>query len=79
MYGTPTISVSWKDLRFLTGYPDGGFRPNNKITRAEFAVIISKFAAIENSKEGNFKDVNADHWAKKYADNAVSHGWMEIS
>ena len=63
-------------FKILTGYPDGGFRPNNKITRAEFAVIISKFATVEHSKEGNFKDVNAGHWAKEYIDNAVSHGWM---
>ena len=63
-------------FKILSGYPDGSFRPNNKITRAEFAVVISKFAAMEQTKEGKFKDVPANHWAKGYIDNAVSHGWM---
>lgn len=61
--------------RILTGYPDGTFRPNNRITRAEFATIISKFAEL---KDGNasFSDIKSNHWAKSYIDNAVAQGWM---
>lgn len=63
-------------FNILTGYPDGSFRPNNHITRAEFAVIISKFAQLKTDTPSKFKDVNDSHWAKKYVDNAVAQGWM---
>ena len=59
----------------LTGYPDGTFKPNNKITRAEFAVIVSKFFETKTT-DMNFKDVKADHWAKKYVDSLVANNMM---
>ena len=61
--------------KILTGYPNGTFRPNNRITRAEFATIISKFAELKGGN-ASFNDVRTNHWAKSYIDNAVAHGWM---
>ena len=36
-------------LDWITGYPDGSFRPNQEATRAEFASFISR--AVNNDKE----------------------------
>jgi len=53
---------------------NGFFRPDDNITRAEMAALISRYT---NLKEGNaiFKDIEG-HWAEKYIKAAVSDGWM---
>ena len=32
--------LRWMDEDVIHGYPDGTFRPNDKITRAEFATVL---------------------------------------
>ncbi|MBV6626347.1 MAG: S-layer homology domain-containing protein [Rivularia sp. (in: Bacteria)] len=51
--------------RILNGYPDGSFRPNHSVTRAEFAAIItSTFHQIPQKREYiPFIDVPTSHWA----------------
>ena len=42
--GWATDAVGWMYANnILNGYPDGSFRPNNDITRAEFAKMLSMF------------------------------------
>lgn len=52
------------DRGLLNGYADGSYRPQEKITRAEFCVIASALAK-DNSKAGgqSFRDVPDGHWA----------------
>ena len=49
----------------LNGYPDGRFRPNNSVTRAEFAAIVTAtFSRVTKKREYEpFKDVPANYWA----------------
>jgi hypothetical protein len=54
----------------ITGYPDGTFKPNKPITRAEMVAIIIKSLGINDNKvmidlanHYTFKDVPANHWA----------------
>jgi hypothetical protein len=51
--------------RILNGYPDGSFRPNHSVTRAEFAAIItSTFHQIPIRREYiPFVDVPTNYWA----------------
>lgn len=50
----------------LSGYNDGTFKPDSKITRAEFSTILVKTLGIENNGENiQFNDVD-DHWAKDF-------------
>ena len=46
----------------ISGYPNGTFKPNESITRAEFAQMISAFVKNGYPGTGNFKDVKG-HWA----------------
>ena len=60
---------------WLGGYPDGTFRPNNTITRAEVAAILnrmqdrcadSEYLGAHSAELTQFRDVSSSHWA--YAD-----------
>ena len=62
------------NMKILNGYKDGTFRPNQPITRAEMATIISAFANLtENTK--TFTDIEG-HWAQKYIELAAGNGWI---
>ena len=58
----------------VDGYPDGTFRPDAPITRAEMAKIISLFAKLDKS-ESRFSDI-AGHWAEAYIRLAADNGWI---
>ncbi len=51
----------------IEGYPDGEFKPARKLTRAEFAALICRYAGIDYRGEENiFPDLADDHWAHDY-------------
>ena len=65
----PSNYTYYKEVEYLTknnivtGYSDGTFKPNNKLTRAHAAVIISRALGLNTStvKNPSFKDVPANH------------------
>ena len=61
----------------LTGYPDGTFKPNQSITRAEFAAVAARFLSDEYTGEnvGDFSDTKG-HWAAKEIRRAAEAGWV---
>jgi hypothetical protein len=64
--------------KLVTGYPDGTFRPNATITRAEFAVLmLNAFPDAPQKRPGTpFKDVPANHWAHKAIQDAYKRGFF---
>ena len=51
----------------INGYNDGTFKPNGKITRAEFATIASRFFEYADENiENPFSDVEEGAWYYKY-------------
>ena len=60
----------------VTGYPDGTFRPNAPITRAELTAVMSRFFDLSDGTLHSFTDVNDNHWAVRYIINAVNRGWV---
>jgi len=59
----------------VNGYPDGTFRPNEKITRAEFAAIAARFDSNGNTTGASFLDIY-EHWAYKEINIAANNGWV---
>lgn len=52
---------------YISGYPDGKFKPDSPVTRAEFCVMLGKYLGIDVSKsETQFEDVAANHYAAGY-------------
>ncbi len=60
----------------ITGYPDGTFRPNAPITRAEFAAIAARFSDVAYSGKNTFSDVPDTHWAARFITLAEHLGWV---
>ena len=58
----------------ITGYPDGTFKPNNTVTRAEFSVLIYKMLSLSPVFEKQFADVNEEDWFYKYINAVGSKG-----
>ena len=56
----------------LDGYPDGNFYPENDVTRAEFAKIMTAAAGLSVSYTGysHFDDVAPDDWCAPYIESA---------
>jgi len=65
-------------LGSISGYPDGTFKPNNNITRGEFATILVETYGLTQKTGGGktFKDTE-QHWAKEYISIAASHGILK--
>lgn len=62
----------------LTGMPDGTFRPDARITRAEFSAILVRAMNLPASHKASFTDVSASDWFAQdvltAADWGIIHG-----
>ena len=54
--------TSWQDKGLISGYEDGTFKPDNSITRAEFATMINKALGFTEKGEVSFSDVKEGDW-----------------
>ncbi|MFH1390308.1 MAG: PorV/PorQ family protein [Candidatus Margulisiibacteriota bacterium] len=64
----------------VQGYPDGNFKPNNALTRAELATLLVRAKGIElpaSRARQVFKDVKPDFWAAKYIEVAQREGLIK--
>ncbi len=73
----PAITYLQKE-GILNGYPDGTFRPDNSVNRAEFLKIILAGSKIplDVSKNTPFADINNEAWYAPYVKKAYSEGWI---
>ncbi|WP_314588078.1 S-layer homology domain-containing protein [Paenibacillus terrigena] len=62
----------------VNGLPDGTFKPDNKVTRAEFAVMLGKALGMTmtatSSENVTFKDVQKNSWYFNHVQAAVQAG-----
>lgn len=72
-YNTAVSTLS--SMGIITGYPDGTFRPNAAITRAEFAAIAARFDNDGDKTAAKFSDI-ANHWARDEISIAYNNGWI---
>ena len=71
-----TQSVTYlASIGIIRGYPDGTFKPDRSITRAEFATMISGFDKLEQADYNVFPDLYG-HWAAGYINSAATKGWV---
>ena len=67
------IIVEMVNSGVISGYPDTTFKPDKKITRAEFTTMLVKAFKLEAKTGKDFADIT-NHWAKDDIITAVAHG-----
>ena len=61
----------------IKGYPNGTFRPDQPVSRAEFAALLNKAFDLQPVREGSkFKDVPAKYWAAEVIQKASRGGFL---
>lgn len=68
------IIVKWLNLGYIAGYPDGSFRPEGFITRAEFVKIVNEAFGFEETARIPFIDVKEKDWYYEDIQKAYKEG-----
>jgi hypothetical protein len=65
-------------LQIFGGFPDGTFKPESPINRAELAVLLvnAKELPLVRPTSPMFVDVPSGHWAEKHIAAAVERGYI---
>jgi hypothetical protein len=73
------LAQSSLGIPYLQGYGDGMFKPDNRITRAEIAAILSRIMIRHKSGTADiaYTDVADGHWAKTHIANATRWGLIK--
>ncbi len=74
---TPTLAVTASDVKghwaqsyietlqelgIMEGYPDGTFRPDNNVTKAELVTLLNRTFGLNEKKSIAYSDVTVDKW-----------------
>lgn len=80
-------SNGYKDIAFavekgfISGFSDGTFKPNEKLTRAQMAKILVKAYNLNAKSTYRFKDVIKGYWAEEFisamASTGVTYGYAD--
>ena len=88
----PNFKISYKDVgeawytravkivteaKVFTGYDDGNFKPQAKITRNEWIATLKRFQELGDASGNNMK-LRDGHWAKAEIQAAFNEGWLKI-
>ncbi len=90
---TPTAQVAFKDVapnywaqtfiqelatrNIIKGFPDGTFRPNDPVTRAQFAAMLNQAITKPPIRSNvNFVDVASTYWAASAIQKSYTIGFM---
>lgn len=66
------VITRWHDAGLISGYPDGTFRPDDVVTRAQFAKIISDLFVLDDT-DAEYKDVSENAWYSPYIKKVSSY------
>lgn len=59
----------WKDKEIITGYPDGTFKPDAPVTRAELAKVLTEaFELKEKTSLEKYDDMDNSKWYYSYVE-----------
>jgi len=63
----------------INGYPDGTFRPDQPVTRAEFTAMLAGLLKTGTTPpaKSDFKDVSAGDWFYDAVESAFQAGWVK--
>ncbi|HIW33749.1 MAG TPA: cadherin-like beta sandwich domain-containing protein [Candidatus Paenibacillus intestinavium] len=65
---------------YMTGYPDGTFKPERGLSRAELAAVLNRIIPIDTSVSTDvpkLNDLTKRFWASNTIDIALQQGWLK--
>ena len=68
--------IQWTSKGYISGYPDGTFKPNNSITRAEFVRLVNEAMGYTKTGYTYFSDVSASYWGYNDIQKGVAAGYV---
>lgn len=71
-----SVVENWLNQGMIKGYPDGSFKPDKTITRAEFMAIVNKAFNLTEEADISFTDVKANDWYYKTVKLAKAAGYI---
>ncbi|PMB12131.1 S-layer protein [Fischerella thermalis CCMEE 5273] len=67
-------------LEIIEGFPDGTFRPDQQLTRAQFAAMLNQaFNKVKVRSATAFKDVSTAFWAYTAIREAYQMGFLDVA
>lgn len=70
------VIKSAMDSGTMKGYPDGSFRPDNSITRAEFFSLVNNVFKYTEESQGTYTDVEGNSWYASDVAKAKAAGYV---
>lgn len=67
------VIEKWQNFGYVNGYPDGSFKPDNPVTRAELTRILVTAFELTNSESVNYDDVSEDDWYYSYLEKSSKY------
>jgi parallel beta-helix repeat protein len=72
-----TYIAALAQRNIISGFPGGTFRPDDSVTRVQFAAIINKaFAPPAKQNVAQFKDISSNFWGYSAVQSAARGGFM---
>ena len=68
------------NMGLVRGYPDGTYRPNNRITRAEGVAVMARFGELPMQASLNtpsYPDLTASYWGTPFIESAKTAGMLD--
>ena len=66
----------WLEKGLISGYGEGVFKPDNKVTRAEFVKMVNYAFGFSEKASISFSDVNEKDWFYAEVQKAVAAGYI---
>ncbi|NDI35194.1 hypothetical protein EPK97_10550 [Chengkuizengella sediminis] len=60
--------------KYIMGYPDGTFKSEKSLTRAELAAMMARLIGKYDSANASYKDVDREYWAYEYINVVTEQG-----
>ncbi|GGD58269.1 hypothetical protein GCM10010911_15100 [Paenibacillus nasutitermitis] len=67
----------WINNGLVNGFPDGSFRPDQKITRGELAALVNRAFGFNETEPVSFTDLPETHWAYPDMTIAAKSGYLQ--
>ena len=69
---------AWVEKNLLTGYPDGSFKPENPMTRAECITLINRCFGFNKTIPFEAMDVTPSNWFAESISAAKAQGYLDV-